>query len=646
MTDRTQADGGRDVVTGPRLAGLRERLSRVSSVEESADLGVASTTARFSGGFEERLRDVTRSWRTENQVARLWEADAELWTGSDESEWLGWLESPLDGLEESRLAPLRELADWADELLQSSSADPRAGGTADQDAADDPIPSPCVVLLGMGGSSLGPEVLGHCFARRHRLLVVDTTDPAQIRKAEEQIDRSRAIVVVSSKSGSTLETNLLCEHFLAHFAEVLGPADAAGRFVAVTDPGSSLEATARELGFRAVVHGEPSIGGRYSVLSPFGLVPAALIGIDAEQLLRASLPMVEECLEPGGDNPGLQLGLMLGLAAQRGRDKLTVIATDELRPFGGWVEQLIAESTGKDGIGVVPIDLEEFGDSGVYSDDRFFVRFVGDGEDTDEADPAAARIEAVAEAGHPVVTIRLSSELQIAQEFFRWEFATAVCGAVLGIHPFDQPDVEAAKETARRFSGSDGAGIDETLVAEGGSLQVWVPTSQRLEVLRPHDPDVVSALQAHLERVEPRDYFAILAYLERSPETLELLQSTRHKVRDRLRVATSLGFGPRYLHSTGQLHKGGPDSGVFLLITREESEDIEVPGHDTSFGAAKEAQAVGDYSVLADRGRRVLRVHLTGRVSAGLQRLDGQFGRALQNLQVPDEDSLTESGDG
>lgn len=627
MIERPQSSGGDAGGPDGRLARVRRRLA---SLERSEHLPVAAATSSFEAEFAQRIREASRSWRTENRVERLWEHDADLWTGGDEGRWLGWLEAAMDGLAPDRLGMLRELAAWADEILGSSA--PVEGG-----------PTPCVVLLGMGGSSLGPEVLGDCFARRHRLLVVDTTDPAQIRRAGDQLDWTHSVFIVSSKSGSTLETNLLCDYFLARVGEVLSPSEAAARFVAVTDPGSSLEAKARELGFRAVIEGDPSIGGRYSVLSPFGLVPAALIGIDPERLLLAALPMIEECLEPGGDNPGLQLGLALGLAAKQGRDKLTLLSSDELRPFGGWVEQLVAESTGKAGAGVVPVDLEAMGEPTAYSDDRIFVRLVGDEDPAAEEDAAATKLEALALAGHPVITIRLSSELQIAQEFFRWEFAAAVCGAVLGIHPFDQPDVEDAKRSARRFSDSEGSGVAETLVAEGGSLQVWVPTSQRREVLRPQDPDVVSALQAHLERVGPEDYFAILAYLERSSETLDLLQSTRLKVRDRLRVATSLGFGPRYLHSTGQLHKGGPNSGVFLLITQEESEDVQVPGTGSSFGETKAAQAAGDYAVLADRQRRVLRVHFTGRLSAGLQRLDGQFGRALQNLDVPMLD--VESGD-
>lgn len=631
MTERSRTDAVPEDASQARLDSVRKRLAGFAADDETA---VAAATTRFETELAREVREATRTWRTEDRIARLWRGDSVLWSGTDEDRWLGWLEAALDGLDASNLARLRDLAEWADEVLGSSSPD-----------ADGERPSPCVVLLGMGGSSLGPEVLGHCFARRHRLLVVDSTDPGQIRRAEEQIDWPRSIFVVSSKSGSTLETNLLCDHFLARLEETLGAGKGAARFVAVTDPGSSLETRAEEQGFRTVVHGDPCIGGRYSVLSAFGMVPAALIGIDPERLLLAALPMIEECLEPGGDNPGLQLGLALGLTAQAGRDKLTLISDEDLRPFGGWVEQLVAESTGKDGVGVIPVDLEELGDPSGYSDDRLFVRVVGDGDPVEEEDPSAARLDTLAEDGHPLVTIQLTSELQIAQEFFRWEFATAVCGAVLGIHPFDQPDVEAAKESARRLSSAEGAGIDETLVAEGGSLQIWVPTSQRREVLRPHDPDVVSALHAHLERVEPYDYFAILAYLERSAETIDLLQSARHKVRDRLRVATTVGFGPRYLHSTGQLHKGGPGSGVFLLITQEESEDLEAPGHEASFGATKAAQAAGDYAVLADRQRRVLRVHLVGRLSAGLQRFDGQFGRALQNLELPAASSEGDSGD-
>ena len=639
MSDRSaQGAGNNESDADDRVAAVRLRLDGVTSADP---VPVAPASLHFSEEFSHRVRSASRDWRTEERVRRLWQGDADLWSGGDEARWLGWLEAPLDGLGPEDLSRLRELEVWADEIL---SQPPEHSPVEEPETADElGRPGPCVVLLGMGGSSLGPEVLGNCLARRHRLLVVDTTDPAQVDRAASLADLSRSVFVVSSKSGSTLETNLLCDHFLDRVGEVVGSGKAAERFVAITDAGSSLEAKAQRLGFHAILHGTPCVGGRYSVLSVFGLGPAALVGIDAERLLHATLPMIADCLEPGGDNPGLQLGLALGLAAQDGRDKLTLIADDELQSFGGWVEQLVAESTGKRGFGVIPVDLEELADPATYSDDRFFVRLVGDGDRHTEESPSVERFQALSNAGHPTLTIQLTSDLQIAQEFFRWEFATAVCGAVLGIDPFDQPDVEAAKESARRLAGSEETGVDETLVAEGGSLQVWVPTSQRRDVLRPQDPDVVSALQAHLQRVEINDYFSILAYVERSEETLELLQSTRHKVRDRLHVATSLGFGPRYLHSTGQLHKGGPNSGVFLLITQEDPVDIDVLAHGSSFGATKAAQAAGDYSVLADRERRVLRVHLTGRLSAGLQRLDGQFGRALQQLELSTDPAETES---
>lgn len=623
MTDRVRTDR-KDDATDSALERVRRLLEAGGSTEPSASepTPVASVTTSFPADFAKKLRQATRSWRTDEKVARLWQGDTTLWTGTDEASWLGWLTAPLEGLKPASMAELRALAAWADELL---------GDEAVREPEDGP--GPCVVLLGMGGSSLGPEVLSQCFARRRRLLTVDTTDPAQIRRAEAEIDWHRVIFVVSSKSGSTLETRLLSDFFHARLATVVGDEVAADRFVAVTDPGSTLEARARELGFHAVVRGEPTIGGRYSVLSAFGMVPAALIGIDPERLLRAALPMLVDCLEPGGDNPGLQLGLMLGLAAQAGRNKLTLVSSDDLRSLGGWIEQLVAESTGKSGQGIVPVDLEELGELSGYGDDRFFVRLLDGNEERSDEDPVGARLDDFALAGHPVVTIELTSELQLAQEFFRWEFATAVVGSVLGLNPFDQPDVEAAKESARRFAESgDANDFEETLVAEGGSLQVWVPTSQHLDIVRPDDADVVSAVQSHLRRIEAHDYFAIIAYVERSAETIDLLQTLRHKVRDRLRVATSLGFGPRYLHSTGQLHKGGPDTGVFLLVTQEESEELVIDGQSMGFAATKAAQASGDYAVLAERGRRVLRVHLTGRLIAGLQRLDGQFGRALQSL--------------
>ena len=507
---------------------------------------------------------------------RLWHGDASLWTGHDEGKWLGWIAAAQG----TQVAP---------DAIQAVAA----LGRGRKDA----------VLLGMGGSSLGPEVLARMFGGESngpKLHVLDSTDPGQIADVAGAIDPHEAVFIVSSKSGSTMEPELL----RAYFWQLSGQDGA--RWIAVTDPGSHLEETAKRDGYARIVPGDPAIGGRYSVLSAFGVVPAAVMGMDVRAFFEATAPMVFACGAdaPPAENPGVRLGAVIGEAAVAGRDKLTILPSPGVAPLGAWLEQLLAESTGKEGKGIVPVDLEPAGDPGVYGDDRLFVHFHLEG-DHDEA--LEAKLKALREAGQPLVTIHLAKPELLGQEFVRWEFATAVAGAVIGIDPFDQPDVEDAKVATRKLVDAyeqKGALEPEHAAAETADFAVFTHEGAAGE------GDAAARLQALLGSLQAGDYFGVLAYVTRNAADEAQVEAMRVAVRDARRVATVAGFGPRFLHSTGQAYKGGPNSGVFLVVTRDPDPDLDVPGRKASFGTVQIAQARGDMDVLAARGRRVLRVHL------------------------------------
>jgi transaldolase/glucose-6-phosphate isomerase len=438
----------------------------------------------------------------------------------------------------------------------------------------------------MGGSSLCPDVLSRSFRHRPghpRLHVLDSTVPAQIEELEAKIDLRSTLFVVASKSGSTAEPNA----FEAYFYDRVRSGD---QFLAITDPGSALEQVAREKRYRQVLHGEPEIGGRYSALSPFGMAPAAIMGVDTRSFLSAAQEMVEACGPEAApeENPGVALGVALGVLALAGRDKLTIVTSPEIESFGSWLEQLVAESTGKDGKGIVPIDREAPG--GPYGEDRVFA-YVGIGPS-----PEVSKLEA---AGHPVLGIELDGVEALAAEFYRWEMATAVAGSVLGLNPFDQPDVEAAKVATRTL------------------MERFERTGEppRYPAQKPEE------LNALLSTLRPGDYFAIDAFIAMNQENDRELSELRASVKRKWGVATTLGYGPRYLHSTGQLHKGGPNRGVFLGITSDDARDLPIPGRKYSFGRMKDFQAIGDFEVLRARGRRALHVHLGPDVPAELRRL-------------------------
>ncbi len=423
------------------------------------------------------------------------------------------------------------------------------------------------LLLGMGGSSLAPEVMHQSFGKQDnglRLLVLDSTDPRQIAETEAALDLDRTLFIVSSKSGSTIET-------LSHLAYFWEQVPDGRHFIAITDYGTGLERIGRDRGFRAVFINPPDIGGRYSALSCFGLVPAVLCGIDASALLDEADRMAGFC-EPGIParlNPGAWLGAALGEAALQGRDKLTLVLPPEVESLGHWIEQLVAESTGKHGTGIVPVEAEELGPPEVYGNDRVFVAL--------REHPALEPLEV---AGHPVLRVPCEAAASLGAEFWRWEFATAIACHVLGVNPFDQPNVQEAKEAT-------------AVVLAGGGGDPTTPP-----------------LDAVLSQIRPGDYLALLAYLPRNEATLERLRRARHALRDSYRVATTVGFGPRFLHSTGQLHKGGPNNGIFIQVVDEPGIDRPVPGQPYTFAELEAAQALGDLGTLKQHGRRVARVSI------------------------------------
>jgi transaldolase/glucose-6-phosphate isomerase len=560
--------------------------------------------------LQKSVEALLEAWRRGGAVRRLWDGDATLWTGGDEANWLGWL-----GIVDDRLARLDDLKQLAAEVEEAGFTD--------------------ILLLGMGGSSLGPNVLAATFGRQPgfpRLHVLDSTDPAEIKAREAALDIARTLFIVSSKSGTTLEPAIFTEYFFARVKDTVGAASSGRHFIAITDPGSALERLAKAKKFRRVHHGDPSIGGRYSVLSDFGMVPAAAMGIDVAAFLNATKTMVNACAAsaPPEDNPGFVLGAIMGMAAKAGRDKVTIVASPGIGEFGAWLEQLIAESTGKHGKGLIPLAAEPLGVPGVYGDDRLFTYLRLDAA----ADAAQDRtIEALQRAGQPVIRIALRDAGLIGQEFFRWEIATAVAGAIIAIDPFDQPDVEASKvktrELTEQYDKSGKLPPERPIFARDGIALFTDQRNAKALADLGAGASLTSYLAAHLGRLRAGDYCALLAYIERNAAHATALQAMRVEIRDAKRVATCLGFGPRFLHSTGQAYKGGPNSGVFFQITCDNPTDLDVPGRGYSFGIVKAAQARGDFDVLAERGRRLLRVHLGGDVATGLAALGSAISQSL-----------------
>jgi glucose-6-phosphate isomerase len=497
--------------------------------------------------------------RTTEAVARLWSTDHTLWRPerTEISDRLGWLTVVPEMLAE--LETLRSQCD---------------GLTQDVDH---------VLVMGMGGSSLFPEVIARSYGRsggHPQLHVVDTTDPTALARLGEDLPPERTLHVAASKSGTTLETVSQLEWAWARHPDP-------SRFAVITDPGSELDTLAVERDFAAVWRNRPDIGGRYAALSHFGLVPALLAGADVEEMLATASAIAERLRGAPSVNPGAKLAAVLAAGVRTGRDKVTLVLPEQIGSFGLWLEQLLAESLGKDGTGLIPVVGEPLGDPSVYTDDRLFV-VLTDGDEADDADDATAKaqlaqLDDLMAAGHPVCALPFHGLGDIGAQVLLWEVATALCGAILGIQPFDQPDVAAAKAATKEVLA---AGTPDDSVAEG-------------------------TLAKLLESVKPGDYVAIQAFVDPDSDDIDRIEEARISLRDRLHVATTVGLGPRYLHSTGQLHKGGPPTGVFVQIVSETPEqDVEIPGRGYGFGTLIAAQAAGDVATLRDRGRRVARVSI------------------------------------
>jgi transaldolase/glucose-6-phosphate isomerase len=557
------------------------------------------------------VRNEIARWQSEGRVSRLWQRDASLWTNQDEAKWLGW----LDAIAHQQAAIDRWRALAADVRRERFTH---------------------ALLLGMGGSSLCPEVWATTFGRQRgypELHVLDSTSPTQVLAVEGRVDLSRTIVIVASKSGSTLEPNIFKQYFFARMQRAVGVDRAGQHFIAITDPGSKMQKVAEADRFRDIAYGDPSIGGRYSALSPFGIVPAAVMGLDVARLLDEAARMAAACgaSTAAPDNPGVVLGAFLGVAATQGRDKLTLIASPGIYDFGAWLEQLIAESTGKDGKAIIPVDLEPLGDPGSYGSDRVFAYLRLEGAADIDQDAGIAALKA---AGHPVVQIDVRDAWTLPQEILRWEIATAVAGAALRINTFNQPDVEASKIATRQLTDAyerEGKLPQEQPFATGNGFALFTDKKNETALRgAAKDSTIAAILESHFARVRPGDYVGLLGYIEMNARHAGVLQRIREILRDRLGVATCLGFGPRFLHSTGQAYKGGPNSGVLLQITSDDARDVPIPGQKYSFGTVKAAQARGDFDVLAERGRRVLRVHLGVDVAAGLQDLCDLIDQRVQ----------------
>ena len=594
------------VTKGVQLfAEAADNLLGAVAAKRVAMLGgdIIKSSAKLPEALQKSVDAASKEWASSGKLRDLWAGDAHVWTGDDEASWLGWLRV-VDAVK----VELPKLKAFQDQVKQAGFDD--------------------VLLLGMGGSSLGPEVLAETFGQIDgfpKLTILDSTDPDQVRATREKLDLSKTLYIVSSKSGSTLEPNIFKAYFWDEMNKEVG--DKAGQhFVAVTDPGSKMQQVAEGDGFWHVFFGDKTIGGRYSVLSNFGMVPAAAMGLDLDVFLDATAKMVRSCASgtPPSANPGVQLGLAMGEAAKAGHDKLTIFASPGLFDVGAWLEQLVAESTGKIGKGIVPVDLEPIGAPDVYGQDRLFAYLKLAGED--ELDPQVAALEA---AGQPVVRIEAKDTMQLGQIFYLWEFATAVAGSVIGIDPFNQPDVEASKIETRKLT--DAYNQSGSLPAEqpfvtGDGIKLFADDKNAQAL---GTTSVEAAIKAQFDRIKPGDYVALLAYIDRNPDTITALNTLRTHIRDKKHVATCVGFGPRFLHSTGQAYKGGPNTGVVLQITADHADDVKVPGEKYTFATVEAAQARGDFDVLAERGRRALRVHLGADLDAGLRQLAALVEKSL-----------------
>jgi transaldolase / glucose-6-phosphate isomerase len=539
---------------------------------------------------EKAVENAVADWNREDKISRIWQKDASIWTDTDESNWLDWLD-----IVSIELADLQKYRDFAEDIKSFES----------------------IVLLGMGGSSLCPEVLAITFGVDN-FFILDSTVPAQVKTIENKVNLEKTLFIVASKSGSTLEPNCFKQYFYERVCETVGRENAGKHFVAITDPNSKMQTVAERDNFRHIFYGKPKIGGRFSALSPFGMCALAAMNLDVEDFLKRADEMVQVAkLNDAKANEAAILGIILGVGHTLGRDKLTLFTSPEIYDLGAWLEQLIAESTGKNNVSIIPIDRELI--QSEYGNDRIFVYL----KLKDSAENYV--VEDLEKNGEPVIRIVLDDVKNLGQEFFRWEFATSVAGAIMQINPFNQPDVESAKIEAKELTNAyeeTGNLPSETPFFESNGIKLFSDEINAADLDKiVGEKTLENYLQAHFSRIIGNDYFALLAYIEMNEENENLLQEIRHHILDRYKVATCLGFGPRFLHSTGQGYKGGANNGVFLQITSDDEFDLQVPEQKYTFGVVKSAQSRGDFQVLTDRNRRALRVHLSKNVSDDLAKL-------------------------
>jgi transaldolase/glucose-6-phosphate isomerase len=604
VTAKLQSDGLSSFV-----GSFDTLLESIESKRDALVSGIHQRLTASLGKYGDAVSAAIKEADKGDVMRRIWRKDAALWKDDPAHQKiiknaLGWLTVPdtMIGVEEDLIA----FADRTRGLRQFKH----------------------VMVCGMGGSSLCPEVFRQTFGHQDgypELLVLDSTDPDAFCDIADQIDITHCLFVISSKSGTTTEPLVFYKYW---YDQVSKRKDNPGEcFVAVTDPGTLMEKMATEDQFRRIFLNPPDIGGRYSALSYFGMVPAALMGLDIKKLLDRAERIVHSCaaVVPAADNPGARLGAILGECAKADRDKLTIVADPKIASLGLWIEQLIAESTGKEGKGIVPIAGELLGSPAVYGDDRLFVSLsVGklDGE-------TEVKLKALEAAGHPVVYRTLTDLYDLGEEFFLWEIATGFAGYRLGINPFDQPNVQeskdATKELLEKFT-AEGKLNEQPVLATDDTLTV---RADEKTVAALASSSVLEAIRSHLARVRAGDYIAFLDYIEETPENEAIIQATRTHLRDATRCATTTGYGPRFLHSTGQLHKGGPDTGVFIQVTAPDRTDLPIPGQPYTFSILKQAQALGDFRSLASRGRRAIRVDLGADTTAGLRRLHDLIAEAV-----------------
>ena len=596
---------------------FQELMKVIEARHDEVTRGIIVRHTAALGQFESDFQEALKTLEKQNFVARMWKKDPTLWTSDPEHEKiisnaLGWL-----NVAETMQTHIGELVAFADEIR-------KAGFES-------------AVVLGMGGSSLCPEVLARTFSRKDsypQLYVLDSTVPTAVRHLEQKINVANTLFIVSSKSGTTTEPQIFHRYFYDRVKRAKG--DSAGEnFVAITDPGNQLVRDASRDHFRRVFLNMPDIGGRYSALSYFGMVPFAVMGGDVKTVLARATQTIHACAGPVGasENPGARLGAVLGSLANAGRNKLTLVTPPPLTSLALWIEQLIAESTGKDGKGIVPVAGEPLGPPDIYSDDRIFAYIHTHSAKTGDIEEKLLALEA---AGHPVLRHTLHDSLDLGEEFFLWEFATAVAGALMGIDAFDQPNVQESKDNTRRLLTEyvqNGSLTQQSLIVADNTLRVFGDAETR-DNLRRGGSSLQEIVAAHIARVQPGDYFALTSYIEELNNYEALLREIRIVVRDEKKVATTCGYGPRFLHSTGQLHKGGPDTGVFIQITSGDINDIDIPGEKFTFGVLKQAQALGDFESLASRHGRAIRIDLGGDVEKGLRRLLGLVKAAVSPAAV------------